>query len=98
MYQQHTSHHAQFDFDSPMDALATGLDPRMADAMMLTKQRRAHMFAPSNTKNGVVGRNQVESAKALKSASVLPEDMRDWGKAFGRTQIVTPVFGNTVFT
>lgn len=97
MFQQQTSHHAHFDFDNPMDALSAGLDPRMADAMALTKQRRAHMYgAPDDAK--IIGRNQVESAKALKSADILPEDMREWGRTFGRTQILTPVVGNTIFT
>jgi hypothetical protein len=95
LFQHQTMQQASFDFDNALDALGT-LDPRMADAMTLTKQRRAHLYAGSEP-SPTVGKQQMESAKALKSASVLPEDMRDWGRVFGRTQIHTPVVGNTVF-
>ncbi|MHA1684512.1 MAG: hypothetical protein ACTSUE_26475 [Promethearchaeota archaeon] len=96
MMRQETMHHTAVEYANPMDALQRCIDPRMADAYNLTKQHRAHSFAGSrgDVAGGKLGK---ENAKELRAASILPEDISDWGKVFGRTKIRTPVVGNTVF-
>ncbi len=96
LFQASTQQQVTFDFDSPMDAFGGMIDPRMADAMRLTKQRRSHTFG-SGASSGS-SKSQMENYKALKTADILSPDMSKWGNGRGPTRINVPVYGDTIFT
>lgn len=97
MVHQENVHHTAVQFSSPMEAIGSTIHPHFAEAMSLTKQRRAHIYG-NHRESISAGNVQKENAKQLRSADVLPEDMSDWGKVFGRTNIRQPMYGNVVFT
>jgi hypothetical protein len=98
MIRQETVHHTAMEFSNPMDAIGSSIHPHFAEAMQLTKNRRAHQYGDTRSTSATPGKLQKENAKQLRAASVLPEDISDWGRVFGRTQIRQPSYGNMVFT